>query len=209
MSKYCVIEGIIGCGKSTLLSLLKRSNLEAEYYEEPYHLFTKYKSFNPMIEFSNDSKLNASIAQLHIIRQSCFYYPKKDYKSPKMIISERCVLSPNFFIEASRKMKMFSAFTEEFLKSELIDLSHYNLMPDHIIYLNIDPLCAWKRVISRNRYAERNCSLSYQSVLHNVYMHQLLQYKPKIKVTILDIASNNTRQEVLEKVLHTLKDAEE
>ena len=205
---YHVIEGIIGCGKSSVLQML-RSLVHARYYDEPYNLFSNFQSFNPMLEMSHNLTANAAISQLHIIRSACNYYPKRTDLIPnkERIISERSVLSANIFIEALNEMGIFSPFVHAYLKSELIDNCNENIMPQQVIFLNLNPVCALTRVQIRNRSAEKNCSLEYENLLLNLYLKYLSQCNHK--VSIIEILSSHTVLEIAQFVKDAIKVAED
>ena len=207
---YHAIEGTVGCGKSTTLNLLKLGNLKAIYYDEPYQAFCHFLSYNPFFEVCKDMQANARFAQLHILHSSCAHYPKKnDLK--EVLISKRSVISPLVFIEAMFSLGTLSSFWSDYLRCELFLTSVMNRIPDHIIFLNLNPLYCWQQTLIRNRRLEQNYTLEYHQILNQYYLECLGKLKndrPDMVLTIIEVNPSQSKQEIAYLVYEHIKKIE-
>ena len=196
---YHAIEGAVGCGKSTTLNLLKSSNLKAIYYDEPYKIFCRFLSYNPLLEVCKDAQANGGFAQLHILRSSCAHYPRKNDHLNEVLISERSIISPLVFIEVMQSLGILSSFCSDYLKRELFLASKLNRFPDHIIFLNLNPLYCWQQTLLRNRPFEQNYTLEYHEILNRYYLECLKKLKDDRQdmfLTIIEVNPFQSKQQI-------------
>ena len=142
---------------------------------------------------------NAGFAQLHILCSSCAHYPKKNDHLKEVLISERSVISPLVFIKAMFSMGAFSLFCSDYLSCKLFLTSVMNRIPDHIIFLNLNPLYCWQQTLIRNRRWEQNYTLEYHQILNWYYLECLGKLKndrPDMVLTIIKVNPSQSKQEI-------------
>ena len=196
---YHAIEGAVGCGKLTTLNLLKLRNLKAIYYDEPYQAFCHFLSYNPLFEVCKDMQANAGFAQLHILHSSCAHYPKKNDHLNEVLISERSVISPLLFIEVMSSFGIFSSFCSDYLRHELFLASEMNRIPDHIIFLNLNPLYCLAANLETGIF-ERNYTLEYHQILNRYYLECLRKLKNNrhnMFLTIIEVNLIQSKQDIV------------
>ena len=171
---YISIKGSIGVGKTTILHELERilGTKKYSFLKEPVDKFSKFKSFNPLELSYQDPYRYCPITQMHIVKQSAMYYPKKDEnKQNKVYITERCVESPLVFIERDYIRKIFDAFVYSYLTYYVYEnKEHYgSLNPNVIIYLDAKPETCYNRLRKRDRKEKKLCSLELLNHLNECY----------------------------------------
>lgn len=180
---YIAIEGAVGCGKSTLLELLRQRYSHALFFKEPIEKFTQFQEYNPLFLAYTDPIENAGFSQLHIIDQSCAYYRAALDSIPDnhLVFSERCVISPVIFSHTLNMLGYMSDFALDYALSHWKEQSRGILIPDYVIFLDVDPAICQDRVLQRGRIEEMSSTmpkLMYQKYLRESYLNYFCDFLP-------------------------------
>ena len=195
------IEGNVAVGKTSILKELKSiASDKFSFIEEPIHLYSNYKDFNPLSLSYTEPVLNSAITQLHIIENSFDWYSKIFSKyGHGLCISERCPFSSLIFIQHYLNLGQMSHFAAKFLKDKVTELSSMRpwLSPDLIIYLSASPDVCFQRSQIRARDEEASVS---KTMFHSVHECHEKLFKPKHNVIVVD--ANNSFRNVAKAVYH-------
>lgn len=202
------IEGNIGAGKSTVLSMLPN-----KYYKifEPVHLYTNFKTFNPLALFVQHPAECAAITQLHIMECCKSFYSEKlaQSKFGQTVVSERSLFSCKAFVKAQMRDGSLHCFPGEFLLDKIDQMMKESVFkPDVIILLVSSPETCKKRIKQRARSEDEDLSLNYLSILEEEIVKSCMAFPKTIKVEISDGMRKcdvaNAVQHIIENLEHTL-----
>lgn len=180
MSSTIVIDGIIGCGKSSLISQLSD---EFTCFQEPIGDWSLLQSFY------NDMRTYSAPFQFQVLFSYHKLYSSFKNINDKIII-ERCPYTSKH------------VFTEMLYNKGTMNKDEYDLYNnfysklsfpiDLFVYLKVDPELAYKRILNRDRAAERSLQYEYLVELHDSYereMNTLLAEHPD-KLVVVDANTN-------------------
>lgn len=152
------IEGSIGAGKSSLLEKLKKEKFTC--FPEPV------KEWSLLENFYDDMYTYSTPFQLQVLLTYHKLYSSFKDRDDKIIL-ERCPWSTKHIFA---NMLMESGYMRDDEYSLYCDI--YNKVAfktDAYIYLKVDSNVAYKRILNRDRAAERSLELSYLETLTNTY----------------------------------------
>lgn len=159
------IEGVVGAGKTCALERLRQRGNPC--IGEPVLEYTQFGKFNPLFLSYERPRVNAPIAQHHIIVQSTKYYKREldlmrerfGGKSETVVYTERSVFSPEAFIGSLLIRDLTSDFVVEYLLRELQRLRCVDTVPDVIVWLECPLEECSRRVALRSRCEEQCCTI--------------------------------------------------
>jgi deoxyadenosine/deoxycytidine kinase len=182
-----VIDGIIGCGKS---SLIKQLN-DFTCFEEPVHEWSLLPDF-----YTNMPKYAACFQYQVLFSYHKLYSTFKNVNDT--VILERCPWTSKHI------------FAEMLVDKNLISSDEYNVYSsfydkvafptDIYIYLKVDPMLAYQRILSRDRPAEKLLQFEYLQQLDQKYEKAFSNLN---NVFVVD--ANQSMEMVQTQVLSTLK----
>ena len=172
--KTIAIEGLPGAGKSTLIDRL-RSKLQPEVVilKEPVEKFEKFGCFNPLTELYDNPIKSSAICQLHVISALCDTYRKHVESPSTKILSDRGLDTVPIFTNNMKQMGFLTNFTHAYVLSafyeKLFKLTGRKQCADAVVYIEIPPQEALKRMEQRGRPSEKSITLEYLSSLKAEY----------------------------------------
>ena len=197
------IEGLIGSGKSTLLNKLRSLNNDDKkiFLGEPIQDFQSCtmlnKEFNPLKEFYNDERRNATAFQFWV--NKCFDKQLLDLSkvttTDSTIVFDRSMYSSVVFIKTLNRKKIFSDFTENFLENEVLStVKNYfggeeKFGIDKLYFLNTPIHTCIEQISKRDRYEENDIRdleryLMILDVEYKLFVYDFIQKKGIDKVRI-------------------------
>lgn len=190
------VSGIIGAGKSTLTRKLgEEMNLDAlyepvetnEYLEKFYENMYKY-SFGMQIYLLN-----------HRFRQH-----QQMVWSDKNTIQDRTIYEDVIFAKMLRESGMMEELDFKTYVSLFNNMTNFLHRPDVIVYLDVDPKEALRRVNERSRGCESKMELDYLYALRDGYEEWLKDISPRIPVLRLDWNTYQDTSQVVKKIEEVL-----
>ncbi|GHV50380.1 hypothetical protein AGMMS49579_03870 [Spirochaetia bacterium] len=183
------IDGNIGSGKSTLIKSLKKS----------WTCFTEPIDKWSLLPFLYEDMLKyASVFHYQVLLS--FWDQFNEFKNINdIVIIERCPWTvKNIFVEMIKHNYMKPYMVEAF--NDMYNILSYDI--DYYIYLDVSTDVAMKRIISRDRFAERNIQRNYIEALHNQYIMTI----PFIKCKKYEINADKSIAYVEDEVIKILTD---
>jgi deoxyadenosine/deoxycytidine kinase len=195
---FISLEGCIGVGKSTMLSLLPEYLFKIK---EPVHLYSSFKTHNPLDLLYLDPVRNSPLAQLHIMRSCHAWYNSRfeDSFCP-LVVSERSITSTAVFVDTLADSGIFSPFTRDFLQNEISSMlsNPKCARPDNYIYLAAKPEMCFERIKARSKTSghDEEIPLSYLQSLCQV--HDKF-FRNRADTFTINVGENVSREELLKK----------
>lgn len=190
------VSGIIGAGKSTLtrklgeemcLDVLYEPVETNEYLEKFYEDMYKY-SFGMQIYLLN-----------HRFRQH-----QQMVWSDKNTIQDRTIYEDVIFAKMLRESGMMEELDFKTYVSLFNNMTNFLHRPDVIVYLDVDPKEALRRVNERSRGCESKMELDYLYALRDGYEEWLKDISPRIPVLRLDWNTYQDTSQVVKKIEEVL-----
>lgn len=190
---HIAIEGIVGAGKTTLCENLLKYFNEVEkninIITEPIDQWTGFgtNKINVLnLMYSSPEQYAYDFQHIAIATK---FDQLQNNNQPKIV--ERSMLSQSkVFIPILQQNNYINDFQAEILQYNITTaLKSNNIKPDTIIYLQISPEKALKRINNRKRPGEENISLHYLNQLHQ-YHEIWLQNEKNLPVIIINADEN-------------------
>lgn len=179
------IDGAIGAGKSSLISQLKD---DFTCFQEPVEEWSLLQNF-----YENMSEFAAPFQYQVLFSFHKLYSSFKNVKDK--VILERCPWSSK------------NIFTNLLVESGHINQEEYQLYcnfydkvaftANMYIYLKVDTDVAYRRILNRDRAAERSLTLEYLETLNNKY-NEALQTLKNVKIIDANKPLNEIKYEVMD-----------
>lgn len=177
-----IVEGNIGVGKSTFIESLSKNEL-IEFFPEPLDQWQNLNGHNLFDSVHRDSQRYSIPFQFFVMLTLLKSQLKKsDY--PIRLFERSLQSSKLCFAEAMRlngsiDQPMFDVLSEWY---NFMD-EKFPMKPDLIIYLTGTPEHLYNRIQLRGRSEERNITIEYLKLLHNLhedYIHTQRSHTPVI-----------------------------
>ena len=191
------ISGIIGVGKSTLTNFLGKK-LEFEQYYEPVES-NKY-----LEKFYGDMNKYSFPMQIYLLNHR-FKQHQQMVWSNKNVVQDRTIYEDVIFAKMLWDSKLmddddFSTYVDLFN-----NMSNFLHRPDLIIYLDVEPEEALRRINNRSRTCEHSISLEYLKALKEGYEDWLRDISSRIPVLRIDWNEFRDTEFVIEEINKTLE----
>lgn len=182
------IDAPIGAGKSSLISQLKD---DYTCFQEPV------EEWSLLQNFYDDMHSYAAPFQFQVLFSFHKMYSAFKNVNDKVIL-ERCPwtsknIFTNLLVEQGHITPLEYDFYCDFYKKVAFDVDLY-------IYLKVDNEVAYKRILNRDRAAERSLKFEYLETLNDKY-NEALKTIPNVKI----VDANKPLIEVKSKVMDILK----
>jgi deoxyadenosine kinase len=172
------ISGIIGAGKSTLCKNLG-DIMNCDVFYEPV-------KENPYLEkFYKDMKKYACIMQIYLLKER-FNKHQQMVWSQRNIIQDRSIYEDVIFAKMLRESGDIDELDFETYRDLYSAMTSFLRQPDLIVYLDVKPEIALKRIKKRSRNCETSIPLSYLENLQKGYEEWLEDVDGRIPVLKLD-----------------------
>lgn len=182
------LEGNIGAGKSTLIKKLKKlGSPNITTLREPLEKWREFHNMNLLDAAYKNPKKWAMAFQTHVITTMA----KNHLEKATVKIMERSMESiTNVFIQAHQKQGKVPTIQCEILL-ELIELINSQLptFVNAYVYLRTEPAVAYQRLKQRQRAEERDISLDYLQLIHELH-EKWLYTKANPRVITIDANQN-------------------
>jgi deoxyadenosine kinase len=172
------ISGIIGVGKSTLSKNLG-DELGFNVIKEPVET-NEYLS-----SFYNDMKKYSFPMQIYLLNAR-FKQHQQMVWSDNSSIQDRTIYEDVIFAKMLHESNMIEDLDFKTYVELFNNMSNFLHRPDIILYLDVNPEIALKRINSRSRNCESGISLEYLYALKKGYEEWLDDIKERIPVIYLD-----------------------
>lgn len=180
------ISGIIGVGKSTLARHLGNVFNSSVYYEPVED--NKYLSL-----FYSDIKKYSFPMQVYLLNHR-FEQHQQIVWSKTNIIQDRTIYEDVIFAKMLRDSGMMDELDFQTYRHLYQNMSNYIHRPDLIVYLDVEPEEALRRVQLRSRECETTVTLEYLTSLKQGYEDWLQDIEPRIPVLRVDWNTYKTHE---------------
>ena len=205
---HIAIEGVIGAGKTTFCGLLQN-------YLNNLNIYPKVltENINAWRSFGKE-KINL-LDKLYSNPNNYAYYFQQIAALTKveqlsnsldfLKITERTLESQlHVFIPILFEKKYINQLQKDILEKMITNLSEIPyIKPDLIIYLKIDPVNAFQRIVQRKRSEEKNFTFENVQQLHIFYEKWITNLSQTVPVIIVNEQSNF--EKIFEKIYSTSK----
>ena len=172
------ISGIIGAGKSTLVKDLGK--------EMKINTFLEPVETNPYLESFYKDMLQYSFPMQIFLLNKRFKQHQKMIWSQESCIQDRTIYEDSIFAKMLWKDKLISDLDYRTYRELYKNLTNFLNKLDFIVFLDVSPQEAMKRVKIRSRDCESDITLDYLTKLHEGYKEWLSEIKSTIPVLVLD-----------------------
>jgi deoxyadenosine/deoxycytidine kinase len=172
------ISGIIGAGKSTLVKDLGK--------EMKINTFLEPVETNPYLESFYKDMLQYSFPMQIFLLNKRFKQHQKMIWSQESCIQDRTIYEDSIFAKMLWKDKLISDLDYRTYRDLYKNLTNFLNKLDFIVFLDVSPQEAMKRVKIRSRDCESDITLDYLTKLHEGYKEWLSEIKSTIPVLVLD-----------------------
>jgi len=192
--------GLIGAGKSTIAQSLSKHYKKRKLYLE--NVESRY-----MKDFYKDKKKYAFQTEMNLLYER-YMVLKSIERKGKETIQDRSIYEDLAFANVLKKNK---DLTDRDYKTYL---EYFNLfikmisVPTIIVYLEVKPETAYKRVKKRDRIMERTMPLSYLQDLYEAYKNLIIYIKKIVPVITIswdkDLTADEIEKESIKKIIDVL-----
>ncbi len=172
------ISGIIGVGKSTLTESLGKI-LSWDVVKEPV------ESNEYLCKFYEDMEKYAFPMQVYLLNNR-FRQHQQMVWSGKSMVQDRTIYEDVIFAKMLHDGGLMEDLDFNTYVQLFNNMTNFLHRPDLIIYLDVEPLEALRRVRERSRSCETKMSLEYLTELRNGYEEWLKDVRDRIPVLKLD-----------------------
>lgn len=191
------ISGIIGAGKSTLSRELG-GHLKADVLYEPVET-NEYLG-----KFYQDMKKYSFPMQVYLLNHR-FRQHQQMVWSGKNHIQDRTIYEDVIFAKMLRESGHMEELDFQTYRELYGHMSNFLHRPDLIVYLDVSPEEALRRVQLRSRGCETGITVDYLGALQNGYEQWLEDVSPRIPVLRLDWNEFQPTEKVARKIRDMLK----
>ncbi len=175
--KYVVIAGIIGAGKTTLAKHLSISLDGKGYYE-------RVENNKILQNFYKDKNTHAFHLQIDLLTQR-LEQQGKILKENISVFQDRSIYEDQIFIDMLVKDGIMTEDQNDTYK-KMFSLSELLMKkPDLIIFLDVKPEIALKRIKDRGRKMEEDINIQYMTNLSNCYKIYFEEFEKLEKIPII------------------------
>ena len=168
------VSGIIGVGKSTLSTDLGK-HLNSEVFYEPVET-NEYLN-----KFYDDMKKYSFPMQIYLLNHR-FRQHQQMVWSNKNIIQDRSIYEDVIFAKMLKEDGLMNPLDFKTYCLLFQNMSNFLHRPDVIVYLDVEPEIALKRIIQRSRGCESGITIEYLKALKKGYEDWLEDISPRIPV---------------------------
>ena len=172
------VSGIIGVGKSTLTKSLGKI-LDCEVLHEPVESNEYLSKF-----YKNISKYSFPM-QIYLLNHR-FRQHQQMVWSSKNVVQDRTIYEDVIFAKMLHEDGLMESLDFQTYVGLFQNMSNFLHRPDLIIYLDVDPKEALRRVQERNRSCETSLKLDYLVKLKKGYEEWLKDVSSRIPILYLD-----------------------
>lgn len=191
------ISGIIGVGKSTLTNDIG-NKLKCEILKEPVET-NEYLS-----KFYEDMSKYAFQMQVYLLNHR-FKQHQQMVWSDKCTIQDRTIYEDVIFAKMLNESKMMDDLDFQTYIGLFQNMSNFLHRPDLIIYLDVEPEEALRRINLRSRDCESGITIEYLRLLKIGYEDWLDDVKDRIPVLKIDWNTFRDSDEIIFKINEMLK----
>lgn len=160
-SLYIAISGLIGSGKSTLAEKLGVA-MNLPVYHEPV-------KENPYLaDFYKDMKAHAFAMQVYLLSER-FKQQQQIVWNGKGAVQDRSIYEDSVFARMLAESGLMSALDFETYSTLFKHMTNFMQRPTFIVYLDVSPAEALRRIGLRGRECESGISIEYLTALHAAY----------------------------------------
>jgi len=192
------VSGIIGAGKTTLSNSLGKE-FKAEVLYEPVEK-NEY-----LAKFYEDMKKYSFPMQVYLLNHR-FQQHQQMVWSGKNTIQDRSIYEDVIFAKMLREDGMMEELDFQTYRHLYSNMSNFLHRPDLILYLDVEPEEALRRVKMRNRGCETNLPVEYLHSLKKGYEDWLDDVSPRIPVLKINWNEFKSTEYVTELVRKKLKE---
>ena len=186
------ISGIIGVGKSWLTKAL------AEYLG--FEAFFEPVTENPYLDdFYKDMKQFGFPMQVYLLNERFRQHQQAIWKN-NGVVQDRTIYEDCIFAKMLSESGDISKLDYQTYKNLFINMTNFLHRPDVIIYLDVEPETALKRINHRNRDCESELPLQYLVNLKAGYDEWLDDIEPRIPVIRIDWNEFKSVEYVVEQI---------
>lgn len=163
-----LVEGNIACGKTNLLNTLEKSEV-FKVFHEPLAKWQNLNGMNLFDLYYRDPKKYFVPFQLYVL-QTLHEQQNTFCERPVRLMERSSLSAQNVFNQAALIQKIIDQPTNLVLETYFnLFQEKFPIEPDLIIYVRSTPEEIYKRIHHRGRFEERQISLNYIRLLHNLY----------------------------------------
>lgn len=197
MSINIGISGIIGVGKSTLTEKLGNI-LNFDIMREPVET-NEY-----LDKFYNDMNRYSFPMQIYLLNHR-FKQHQQMVWSDKNTIQDRTIYEDVIFAKLLNDSNLMEDIDFKTYKQLFDNMANFLHKPDLIVYLNVEPEEALRRIKLRNRECEQNITIEYLTDLKNGYEEWLKSIENNIPIIYLDWNEFQAEEKIAANIQTTLK----
>lgn len=191
------ISGIIGVGKSTLTNDIG-NKLNCEILKEPVET-NEYLS-----KFYEDMSKYAFPMQVYLLNHR-FKQHQQMVWSDKCTIQDRTIYEDVIFAKMLNESKMIDDLDFQTYIGLFQNMSNFLHRPDLIVYLDVEPEEALRRINLRSRNCETGITIEYLRLLKIGYEDWLKDVTDRIPVLKIDWNTFRDTDEIIVKINEILK----
>jgi len=191
------VSGIIGAGKSTLSGQL------GEIFDFQV-LYEPVKTNPYLAKFYQDMKKYACIMQVYLLKER-FKQHQKMIWCHENTIQDRTIYEDVIFAKMLRESGDMEELDFQTYRDLYQTMSNFLHRPDLIVYLDVEPEEALRRIKMRDRSCECNIPVEYLTALKKGYEEWLEDVEPRIPVLRLNWNEFLDAEVVAQKIREKLK----
>lgn len=172
------VSGIIGVGKTYLTRELG-NKLNFRSYFEPV-------KENPYLSlFYDDMYKYAFPMQVYLLNKR-FHQHQQAVWCGQGVVQDRTIYEDVIFAKMLAESKHIDDLNFDTYRELFINMTNYLHRPDVIVYLDVEPETAMKRIATRGRDCEKTLSLDYLKALRDGYEDWIKDINTRIPVIRID-----------------------
>ena len=187
------IAGIIGAGKTTLTQSLADA-LGYEAYYEPV------KENVYLGDFYTDMKRWGAMMQLYLLFKRFEQHQRLVWTTAKGAVQDRTIYEDTIFAKMLHDGGLIDDRDYETYTGHFSLMKRFLVYPDILIYLQVEPETAFKRIQKRGRDVEQTITLDYLEQLHQGYEQFAEEMGRYTRVLTVDWNAYRPTAEVIELV---------
>lgn len=170
---HLVVSGGIGVGKTTFCK-----NISENFNIKPF--FEPVENNEYLNLFYEDKYKYSFPMQIYLLNHRFQQHQK--IMNTTFSIQDRCIYEDTIFAKMLYEGVFMEKLDYETYKHLFSNMSSFLKQPDLIIYLDVKPEIALRRIKNRNRDCEKNITLEYITSLHKGYENWIKDIETKIPV---------------------------
>lgn len=187
-SLYIAISGLIGAGKSTLAERLG-ARMKLPVYKEPVEQ-------NPYLDkFYGNMAAHAFQMQIYLLNER-FKQQQQIAWRDEGAVQDRSIYEDTIFALMLTRAGLMSELDYQTYTALFRNMSNFMRRPTLIVYLDVSPQEALRRIQERQRACEASITLEYLSQLHAAYEEFLAHISRTIPVLRINYNQFPTTEEM-------------